>query len=90
MKWTVVWNRAEMSRFAEVYVNLREQNPTAAANLTQAMATIDRLLERSPESAGESRANHERLLIVPPLTITFEPHPDEHIVYVMRFHYHAA
>jgi hypothetical protein len=90
MNWTVVWNRAELSRFAEVYVSLREQNPEAAANLTLAMAGIDRLLARSPETAGESRANYERLLIVPPLTVTFEPHPDEHFVYVMRFHYHSA
>ncbi len=55
--------------------------------ITAAMTEIDRLLAADPEGSGESRADFERVLIVSPLTITFEVHGEERIVYVLRARY---
>jgi hypothetical protein len=55
--------------------------------ITRAMAEIDRLLAREPQTQGESREAFERVLIVPPLTVTFEVHEDEHVVLVLRLRY---
>ncbi|MGH7127176.1 MAG: hypothetical protein ACREJB_07500 [Planctomycetaceae bacterium] len=51
------------------------------------MNEIDRLLGGRPETQGESRGDFERILIVPPLVVTFEIHEEERIVVVLRARY---
>ena len=87
MSWTIIWNRAELARFGETYDRLYESDPEAAARVTRALAVIDGLLERSPDTAGESRANFQRMVIAHPLTVTYEVHSEEQIVYVVKFQY---
>ena len=87
MMWTVLWNRTQLSEFTATYDELRHRDPVAADRLARSVTKIDRLFEHSPDKAGESRGAFERMVIVPPLAVTFEVHTEEQVVYVMRFHY---
>lgn len=87
MVWTVLWSRTQLARFKSTYDGLRGQDKKAANRLARAATKVDHLFERGPEHAGESRGDFERIVIVPPLTVTFEVHSEEHVVYVSRFHY---
>jgi hypothetical protein len=85
MSYTVIWRHVLQAKLAELYVTAREQGQDAGA-ITRAVAEIDRLLRTQPGTRGESRADQERVLFVPPLTVTFEVHEEERIVYVLTVH----
>lgn len=59
----------------------------SSSGLFAAIEAINRLLATDPETCGESRSEGERVLHVPPLTVTFEVHPDEQLVLIVRAHY---
>ena len=86
MNFTVIWRRALLPRLAEFYVNALERGQDAAA-VTRAVAEIDQRLGGRPETQGESRGEFERVLIVWPLSVSFEVHEDERVVYVLRVRY---
>jgi hypothetical protein len=54
--------------------------------ITAAMAAIDGLLSEYPQDQGESRPNLERILIVWPLSVIFEVHEEENLVFVLSVH----
>ncbi len=86
-RYTVIWKRALIERkIAALVVELMEQGGDVQA-VTRAMAEIDHRLEYDPETQGESRADYERVLMVSPLSVTFEVHEEERIVYVLRATY---
>ena len=86
MNYKVIWNHGQLRRLAEVYMQLREEGGPAS-DVTQAMNGADQILAVNPKHVGESRSDEERVWYVPPLTITYEIHEEEKIVYVLRFHY---
>ena len=86
-RYTVIWKRSLIEKdLANYVVEAMAQGGDVQA-ITRAMAAIDRLLSDRPESQGESRADFERVLIVPPLTVTFEVQEEEHIAYILRARY---
>ncbi len=88
-KFTVIWRRSLVEvEIAELVVSLMEKGKALDA-VTKAMSTIDQLLSGSPELRGESRGDLERVLIVPPLTVIYEIHDDENIVYILSAYYRA-
>ncbi len=86
-RFTVIWKRSLIEKDLASYVAEAMEKRGNVGAITRAMTEIDRLLSQRPESEGESRANFERVLIVPPLTVTYEVHEDEQIVYVLRSRY---
>jgi hypothetical protein len=87
--YTVIWKRHLVEKqLAEYVVSAMEQGKDIAP-ITTAMSRIDHLLKTDPQTRGESRADYDRVLIVPPLTVTFEVHEDERIVYILTLHYHS-
>ena len=86
-QFAVIWRRHLIERnLAEFVASAIEQGEDITPR-TAAMNSIDQLLATDPQSRGESRADFERILIVPPLTVTFEVHEDERIVIVLTLHY---
>ncbi len=85
--YRVIWRR-ELSnrRLAEFVVQAMQRGEDVNA-ITNAVNTIDNLLSTRPGPCGESRAEFERVLIVPPLSATYEVHEDEQVVIVVSLHY---
>ena len=82
-KYKVLWRRRVLEgELAAIVVRAMEEGQDVSA-LTFAMERVDQLLCNDPKSRGESRGEFERVLIVPPLTITFEVHEEERIVFVL-------
>ncbi len=85
--YTVIWKRSLIEKTLASLVLAAMQRGEDVSALTTAMTEIDRTLAADPETRGESRGDFERVLIVAPLTVTFEVHPEERIVYVLRARY---
>jgi hypothetical protein len=86
--YRVIWRRELSDRLLVEFVVQAMQRGEDVNAITQAVNTIDQLLSTRPESRGESRTEYERVLIVPPLTATYEVHEEEQVVFVIGLHYH--
>jgi hypothetical protein len=85
--FTVIWRRSLIERtLADIVVRAMGRREDVTA-ITSAMDAIDRLLSEDPATRGESRDNFERILIVSPLSVTFEVHEEERVVHIMRLRY---
>ncbi len=75
MTFQVVWTDAadEVLHTHDHLTWERGGDPTV---LDRAADRINDLLARTPESVGESRFDNERVLIVEPLTVTYEVFSD--------------
>ena len=83
----VIWNHQSVNRdVANIVFRVMERRGDTG-EITRAMAHIDQLLSIDPIACSESRADHERILIVEPLAVDFEFHEEEKIVYVLRARY---
>ena len=51
------------------------------------MAQVDQLLEKAPQSVGESRAGNDRILFVTPIVVEYEVFAEESIVVVTDARY---
>lgn len=78
MKFTVVWNRHAERELATIWTNTSRR-----ADVTRAAQRIDRLLQRNPENEGESRDQDTRILLVPPLGVTYAVYVDDRRVEVL-------
>lgn len=88
-RFRVIWRTSLIqNRLAALVLDLFQRGQDTAP-ITIAMAEIDRILESNPSEAGESRGSFERVLIVPPLTVTFDVNEEEEIVYVLTLVYRA-
>jgi hypothetical protein len=86
-RFTVIWKRSLIETdLAGFVVRAKERGEDVGA-ITKAMVLIDRFLASDPEAVGESRADFERVLIVAPLTVTYEVHEEKQIVYVLSVRY---
>ncbi len=83
MKFTVVWSRAAEDELIEIWLFTEDRSGT-----TVAAHEIDQRLGRDPENEGESRNGGRRILLLPPLGVTYEVIPEDRLVrvlHVMRF-----
>lgn len=62
MKYSVFWSRLAESQLARLWTAADDRNAIASA-----ANSIDRLLQSTPDTVGESRADGARILIVKPL-----------------------
>ena len=81
MRFTVVWKPSAEQRLAELWAEADDQ-----ATLTSAADRIDRWLAVNPETLGESRSGHARMLIERPLAVEYEVVADDRMVVVLKVH----
>ena len=67
MRFTVRWGRRALDALARVWLDY----PSYRANITQATAATDQLLQEEPETQGESRDKGRRIVFVLPLAVIF-------------------
>jgi hypothetical protein len=79
MTYTVVWKPSHESQLAAIWnaAGGDRSEVSSAAN------AIDTLLRINPETRGESRDGATRILVVPPLAVTFEVRPADRLVAVL-------
>ena len=86
----VIWRRRLIEKeLAEYVVSAIERGESLTA-ITKAMNEIDQLLRSNPTERGESRNEFERVLIVPPLSVLYEVHEEEHLVSILGVRIHGA
>jgi len=78
MSYQVTWTAVAEDELAEIWVNAPDQ-----AAVTQAAHRIDQLLRSNPATVGESRSPGERVLIEPPLVVSYEIIEDDKRVNVL-------
>jgi hypothetical protein len=78
MSYTVVWVPAAEQELAQLWMNTARRR-----EVTEAAREIDSRLRAAPAEEGESRAHGCRILLVPPLGVTFEIFPEDRIVRVL-------
>ena len=84
MKWKVLWNSHAEDAVVSYWLNASSQ---MRAKITAAVGQTDELLGQSPETIGESReTGQRRIVIVDPLTITFEVRSSEQVANVLSAH----
>jgi len=86
MKYKVVWIHRVLDRVTELCNSAIESGKTVA-DITQAMARIDKTLEQNPQQQGESRSGPERILFDPPLSVHFDIDEEERVVVVLAVGY---
>ena len=86
MNFTVIWRRRATDNLADAVVVALESGRGSEA-ITAASARIDALLRNNPSDVGESRPNHERVVIDAPLTVYFEVNTEERVVIVLSVRY---
>ena len=77
----VEWLQTALNELAAVWLQADSAQRKA---ITTAAQAIDKLLQRSPQREGESRAHGQRILFEPPLAVTFEVHPQRSLVRVLH------
>jgi len=79
MGWTVVWLPGAEEELAELWLAALDRERVALA-----ADQIDKQLRRNPEQVGESRPAGRRILIMPPLAVTYRVLPDDLLVQVVN------
>ena len=79
MKFTVEWSRRALDAIAKLWLDHSDQRSA----ITQAIATIDQLLQFAPENQGESRDDDRRILFVPPLVVIFRVDIDRQLARIL-------
>ena len=77
MIYTVVWMPDALDDLADIW-----NNATDRAAVSAASNTIDARLRRDPYGHSESRTDHSRIMIVPPLAVTYDVSDDDCLVTV--------
>jgi plasmid stabilization system protein ParE len=67
MRYTVVWTPDALNELTELYVNATDR-----ADVTAASNRIDATLATDPYGQSESRSGNSRIMIVPPLAVSFD------------------
>ena len=78
MRLTVTWHPSASDELAEIWLGATDR-----AAVTEAAATVDRLLAEDPQTKGEEFYG-DRLLVVSPLAITFSVNETDRIVQVLQ------
>jgi hypothetical protein len=86
-RYTVIWRRSLIETTLAQFTLDAWQKGDDLNAITQAVAEIDRRLSAAPHAEGESRPPFERILIIPPLSVSYEIHEEERTVLVLRARY---
>ncbi len=78
MTWTVLWVASAEAQLATLWLNSPQRE-----SVRRAADFIDRKLRHDPENAGESRAEGRRILLAPPLGVTFRVSLADRVVRVL-------
>ena len=78
MKFTVIWLPGAEKALARLW----ESHVSSRAAITKAAYEIDKILAAGPTEAGESHPGDQRILLVPPLGVTFRASSDDRMVWV--------
>ena len=81
MNYRIVWG-PRASAMLSVLAFLASEKGRDAEELDRAISEIVGLLSDHPERVGESRGGNERVVIVKPLTATYEIFPDAGVVLI--------
>lgn len=76
----VRWVRSALEDLAAIWLDSSSVERSA---ITAASHQIDERLRSNPEDEGESRSGNRRILLVPPLGITFVVSANKHLVRVL-------
>ena len=79
MTYTVLWAPAAERKLAELWMDASRRR-----ELSDAANAIDLRLGAAPLDEGESREKGRRILLVPPLAVTFEVFPGDCLVRVLH------
>jgi len=78
MKYTVLWVLAAEHELARLWMDAGQRySVSGAAN------EIEKRLAANPGNEGESRSRGQRILLIPPLGVTYEIAEDDRIVRVL-------
>jgi hypothetical protein len=79
MKFTVTWVPDAEAELAELWMASPDRDSVRVA-----ADRIDSQLRYNPQSAGESRAGGRRILIVPPIAVTYRVLAPDFLVQVLN------
>ena len=79
MNFTVTWVPAAEAELTDLWLAAVDQT-----SLRLAADQIDHQLKINPEEAGESRSGGRRILIVPPLVVTYRIRMADRVVQVLN------
>jgi hypothetical protein len=77
MNFTVVWKSDSQNDLADLWIAASDR-----AAITKAADTIDRLLCQDPFANSESRTGNNRIMIVPPLAVSYDVSEEDCLVTV--------
>ena len=77
MRYTVIWLRPAEAELARIWLGADDRDV-----ISHATNGIDQLLKVQPHTAGESRSEGKRILLVAPLGVTFRVDEDDRLVRV--------
>lgn len=78
MKYTVLWTPPAENELTEIWLEAPDRNA-----ITQSSFEIDERLEDDPDEEGESRFEGRRILLVPPLGVTFRIQEEDRTVLIL-------
>jgi hypothetical protein len=79
MRYQVHWVSEAEEELASIWVRAEDRDL-----ITRTAFSIDRMLGNNPENAGESRSGDRRVLLIPPLGVTFSVSPQDRVVLVLN------
>jgi len=79
MRYQVHWVADAEAELAAIWIRAKDRDL-----ITRTAFSIDRTLEMNPENAGESRSEDRRVLLIPPLGVTFSVSPQDRTVLVLN------
>lgn len=85
MTYRVIW-REQTREYVHTLTFLTLEMGGNPDVLARAVTEIERRLGTDPLTAGESRGGEERVLIVPPLAVTYEPFSKDGVVIIYAAH----
>jgi hypothetical protein len=87
MNYDVVWPEAIRQQLLAFYARTVQGTGRETAELNAALTAVMDALGRRPGEAGESREGRRRVVIVPPLSVTFSVLESERQVIVREVYY---
>lgn len=78
MKYTVVWQKSAEADLATLWLESK-----GGEEIDRVSNDIDRLLKYQPESQGESRGEHRRVLFISEYVAMFDIYPEDRMVRVL-------
>jgi hypothetical protein len=85
LRYTVVWQPSAERELGDIWLKAQDQTKIAAA-----ANRIDRDLQYHPIDVGESRDGNRRVMIVPPLTISYTIYEEDYLVKVTKVRRHSS